>query len=614
MKTRFLLSLACSVFSWSFALAQCPANEADLADGGTFSSAGICNVAVGADITIAGAVIWNGPGILSINGDDGDIFITGSLTINSGTVRSIDNNDGDLEVRNGGSVTVAAGATLVMDENIRVFSGGSMTVSGTLTSQDRDVDIDDGGIITVNSTGAINAGDDILVQGTLVNGGSINSVADITLSSTASFSNTGTATAGDDINLDGIVTNSGTLDSNDDMTIDGTFTNSGTTNVTNDIAVNGTVTNTGVFDAGDDIDINGTMTSSGAINADAITIDGSLTSSGPIDATEIVVTGSFTSSGDITITGGGDFVVDGGDVIISGGTVDIEDDLKVYNGGSLTIDAGATVNVDDNVVNNDDGDNTPAESNGFGQGTIVVNGTLNVGGFLTINDTNPDSGLTGSGTITVDGTFTDNEGGPFDSCAGGGASCSGGPLPIELIGFSAKLANSAVKLHWSTASELNNDFFTIERAIDIERFETIGTPIKGKGTTNEKSDYYTQDENPIYGRSYYRLKQTDFDGKYTYSDLQVINYGGPRFSTLQVFPNPSNGNALTIVVTGLNEQATVPVQIFNVQGQKVYDRVLDVSTPGTLKHDVELGSPLKPGLYVIKAGQTLQLTQRIIID
>ena len=123
-----------------------------------------------------------------------------------------------------------------------------------------------------------------------------------------------------------------------------------------------------------------------------------------------------------------------------------------------------------------------------------------------------------------------------------------------------------------------------------------------------------RDENPIYGRSYYRLKQTDFDGKFTYSDLQVINYEGPRFSSLQVYPNPSDGNTLTVIITGLKEQTAVPVQIYNIQGQKVYDRVLEINTPGTLKYDVEFGSPLRQGLYIIKAGQTLQLTRKIIVD
>ena len=171
-----------------------------------------------------------------------------------------------------------------------------------------------------------------------------------------------------------------------------------------------------------------------------------------------------------------------------------------------------------------------------------------------------------------------------------------------------------VELDWATASELNNNYFTIERASDIENFEVIGDDIPGKGTTKERSDYFTKDENPLYGRSYYRLKQTDFDGKFTYSNVEVIDYEGPRFTTLRVYPNPSNGNNLTIEVLGLKDQPTVPVQIYNVQGQKVFDHIFEVKTPGTLVYDLEFRSPLKQGLYIVKAGQTLELTQKIFVD
>jgi len=187
------------------------------------------------------------------------------------------------------------------------------------------------------------------------------------------------------------------------------------------------------------------------------------------------------------------------------------------------------------------------------------------------------------------------------------------PLPIELIDFTAKLNNDVVDLNWSTASELNNDFFTIERAIDIEHFEPIET-IAGSGTTTALHKYGATDITPSYGRSYYRLKQTDFDGHFTYSDLAVVNYDGPRFSALKVYPNPSQGSNVTITVVGLKGQTSVPVQIYDVQGRKVYEQFLEVATPGTLKQELVFGSPLQPGLYIIRAGNTLQLTQKIQVD
>ena len=187
------------------------------------------------------------------------------------------------------------------------------------------------------------------------------------------------------------------------------------------------------------------------------------------------------------------------------------------------------------------------------------------------------------------------------------------PLPIQLVDFAATIRNDVVDLSWSTASELNNDFFTIERATNIKEFEVIGLSIDGAGTTRERKDYRTVNKYPMYGRSYYRLKQTDFDGKFSYSNIQVVDYEGPKFAGLKAYPNPSDGNKLTVLVTGLKEQTAVPIQIYNVPGQMIFDGMLEVNTPGTLKHEIEFGNPLRAGVYIIKAGPTLQLTQKIFI-
>lgn len=187
------------------------------------------------------------------------------------------------------------------------------------------------------------------------------------------------------------------------------------------------------------------------------------------------------------------------------------------------------------------------------------------------------------------------------------------PLPIELLSFSAQLKNNEVELKWSTASETNNDYFTIERATDLERFEAV---IKedGKGTTKELTHYKATDGTPLYGRSYYRLKQTDFDGKYSYSSLQVIDYEGPVYATLSASPNPLTGTPLTIKIEGLKETTHVPVRILNVHGQLVYDKIFEVKTPGTLTEQIPSHHFLTSGLYIIKAGETLYLTQKLVVE
>ena len=187
------------------------------------------------------------------------------------------------------------------------------------------------------------------------------------------------------------------------------------------------------------------------------------------------------------------------------------------------------------------------------------------------------------------------------------------PLPVELTSFTAALKFDIVELKWSTASELNNDHFTIERSTNLENFQVVAT-IPGNGTTNIIHHYNTLDPNPVYGRSYYRLKQTDYDGKYSYSDVRVIDYEGPKFSSLRAYPNPLSGSNLTIVITGLKDQTTVPVVIYNVQGQIVFEQIFQVDTPGTLKQEIEITDRLRSGLYIIKAGPTLQLMQKLVVE
>jgi hypothetical protein len=93
--------------------------------------------------------------------------------------------------------------------------------------------------------------------------------------------------------------------------------------------------------------------------------------------------------------------------------------------------------------------------------------------------------------------------------------------PIELISFAAFPHSEGVQLEWITASELNNDYFTIERSQSGEGFEPVNT-VRGAGTKSNQSKYSLLDSNPLAGTSYYRLKQTDFDGKSTYSDLVEV--------------------------------------------------------------------------------------------
>jgi hypothetical protein len=85
------------------------------------------------------------------------------------------------------------------------------------------------------------------------------------------------------------------------------------------------------------------------------------------------------------------------------------------------------------------------------------------------------------------------------------------------------------------SSELNNDFFTVERSGTGEVFSSVGT-FNGNGTTSQAHTYKLFDANPIYGTAYYRLKQTDFDGTFTYSKIISVTYDGPSTVVLSATP------------------------------------------------------------------------------
>ncbi|MDX2361121.1 MAG: hypothetical protein QNK23_09960 [Crocinitomicaceae bacterium] len=98
-------------------------------------------------------------------------------------------------------------------------------------------------------------------------------------------------------------------------------------------------------------------------------------------------------------------------------------------------------------------------------------------------------------------------------------------LPIELGSFTARHTGREVEVDWLTISEINNDYFTVQRTVDGLSYEDIGF-VEGAGTTQERQEYSFVDYNPFKGTSYYRLKQTDFDGEFKYTDLVSVTQKG----------------------------------------------------------------------------------------
>ncbi|MBX2914606.1 MAG: hypothetical protein KF856_04945 [Cyclobacteriaceae bacterium] len=161
-----------------------------------------------------------------------------------------------------------------------------------------------------------------------------------------------------------------------------------------------------------------------------------------------------------------------------------------------------------------------------------------------------------------------------------GSSGLDNPLPVELVSFTAVADNGRVNLDWVTASELNNDFFTIQRSADGVEFASLGL-VDGQGTKNSTTTYQFVDENPMAGINYYRLKQTDFDGTSAYSNIVAVN------TNLEwtVYPNPANRQT-EVTITKIGDYAVynnLGVMVLRITNNKHFD-----------------ASTLAPGVYIIK--------------
>lgn len=168
-------------------------------------------------------------------------------------------------------------------------------------------------------------------------------------------------------------------------------------------------------------------------------------------------------------------------------------------------------------------------------------------------------------------------------------------LPIELTSFTAKQLNTKIQLEWVTASESNNDYFTVEKSIDGANFTSIRT-VKGANNSTVTRNYSIFDEEPSVGINYYRLKQTDFNGDYKYSSVVSVNYSskGPLFNNLH--PNPANENINFDLYSPANTKGNL--QIMDITSRVISDEPQNISV-GNQTISTTLNA-LSNGIYYLK--------------
>ena len=280
----------------------------------------------------------------------------------------------------------------------------------------------------------------------------------------------------------------------------------------------------------------------------------------------------------------------------------------IYNTYIGEVGSGATISA--NVVNK----------------TFIVNEAIAGGSSLDI--TFNWNGIDELGINRVQTIVGRHNGGVWSNISGAAASASGSnpynfsisgvtnlgilglgdissPLPVKLIGFTAKLVKGTTMLTWITASEINNSYFDIERSFDGHLFTKVGT-LKAKGNSNSRADYAFVDATSLEVLKnanvlYYRLKQVDISGKSDYSNvLSVSQFENTIFEVIATVPNPFNDE--TEITYKTSNTSQVDIQITDAFGKLVKTETV---TPvlGANNYKLQLDDLNASGLYFIKISQ-----------
>ena len=275
-------------------------------------------------------------------------------------------------------------------------------------------------------------------------------------------------------------------------------------------------------------------------------------------------------------------------------------DFAIWGPGAITCPpVGAPIRCSWAAVTGITGLNaaSPETSEGVGGDGFVnsINATAGSQYVLVV-----DNYTSSSAPFTLDWTLT----------AGASLNCT--PLPVELIRFNAIVNASKVDINWATASEINNDYFSVERSKDGIVFEEV-LKVDGAGNSSSMINYFEVDYHPIVGVSYYRLKQRDFNGVDIYSSIVPVRYQPNGSFVFSLFPNPGEAKDIKIELSALKGQ-NILVVVRDIAGREFYSKVFITETDGNKTEALEIENTLTPGIYMVTASsKDASLSKKLVI-
>lgn len=545
-------------------------------------------------LNLTGDLIISNSGTLRF-GTSSTNSIGGNITINSGTTLNIANNsnaqtfnisgtitnDGTISAGGSGlitinlngnnSVVVKWGVKTATNHNVNIastksveFSDGfslgvsrTLTVNGILGCSNQIISGQGSFILSTNATLRIGSDAGISASGTT---GNIQVSGTRTFNAGANYVYNGTMSQVTGNGLPGTISGSLSVSNNSDI------------NLTQPTTINGILSfnNGKIILNNNDLTIGSSGSITGSNTANYVVTNGSgrLKRNNVSNTATLFPVGNSTEYTPVTITNAG--TIDNFSVLFSAsapgclpassavnGTWDISEDVTGGSNCTISIDYGNL----SSGVSFDENDATIGHCTGsvldYSNGTAV--GSL----------------VTGSG-------FTNFS--PFGIAAAAA-------LPIELLSFNAQKQTNSTLLSFSTASERNNERFEIERSADGRRFEVIGT-VKGAGDSQETLHYQFSDLQPLRGLNYYRLKQVDTDGAFSYSPVVSVQFG--TTNGLSVFPTPATETMNVRLETSLSSDA--PWQVIDMGGRVLLNGLFEAE-----QQDFQIPvSTLNAGAYVLR--------------